>query len=451
MEDGVLRIAAFRGLDQSADEALIDRGASPDAFDMDCRGGVLRQGRAPAPYIQQSVPGGVETLMCYYPRNRPAQILAASDSALYAWRAGEWAQLLGGLSAGRFSSVNYQIEDKDVLLLAGGADGAYCYDGESVAPLPGDAAHLAHLCLHVERAWGAGAPGEPDTVRWARPYRALDWESDPVNPETGGGFLLVPTWNGGRVRALRTLFDDVVVFKDEDIFRIFGTYPGNYEVVRVHGVVGPLAERSIVAAGDQCYFLSGEGLCVYDGVRAVQAGGGRARTFLQGLSRPWAHMACAAAHEGCVYLSVPTDGSSVNNALLALNQTDGYFMIHRGVCAQSFLSFDGRLLFGGPDGVVYALAAGGGARASYVTPWMDAGAPCEDKWVQSVTLQGTGELLLCVESDARKKLLPVRFGPSERALTLPVRQRCRRFRLRVDGAPGGDFLLRGGLSVQLGG
>lgn len=443
-------IDRFIGVHQGLDEALMDSGLSPHAQNMDTTGGSLTVAKGCTRYAPQSLPGNIRTLAGFH--NRAAgswQLLAATDSALYVLQGGGWQALRTGLSNGLFASVNYQIGEQDVLILSNGIDPALIWNGSQLTQASG-IPRSAFLALHYERLWAAGKPGEPDAVYWSRAYDPKDFTSDPQLPEKGGGMVLVPTWNGGSVRALMTLFGDVVVFKDYDIHRIIGTYPGNYEVRRVHGVVGPLAARSIVTDGTACYFWGRDGLCLYDGVRAVPIADQHLQGLIRQLSPQAAQQAVAAIHKGVLHLSLPSPGVVVQYDLR--RQT---YMLRRGIPVDAFLPYGDRLLFASGQNV-YVWDEGednDGApiEAFWQTPWTDLGRKDVVKTVTGLYLHGEGSGLIraTLQTEGRQKIRESAFPIGCGRLRIPVRLRGRRFRLRLENVDGSAFCIHAGVSIHM--
>ena len=52
-----------------------------------------------------------------------------------------------------------------------------------------------------------------------------------------------------------------------------GTYPGEYEHVRLYSAVGSIARDTIVDAGNMAFFLDKSGIYVYDGMQASPISG----------------------------------------------------------------------------------------------------------------------------------------------------------------------------------
>jgi hypothetical protein len=299
--------------------------------------------------------------------------------------------------------------------------------------------------------WASGIADEPDTVYWSRAYDPTDWTADSTYPEAGGGFVLIPTWNGGRVRGLKNFFNDVVVFKDEDIFRVYGTYPGNYEVVRVHGVTGPIAERTIVPWGDRVFFFSRDGLCAYNGVSASPIDKGRAARFFSTIDYDRAkETACAIVHRDRLYLALPETGQSANSAILEVDLRRGVWTLRRGIRADDFLAWEDRLLFCNDTGFVYALDEGDTYDGAPINAyWEGRTNDFGDKaaWKRGGTLRalGSGEAVFRQITERGEAVGTIHFPPGGGLGKTRLRGVSRLAKLRIENRAGRAFRLEDGL------
>ena len=272
------RIDRFMGLDQSEDETNLAPGYSPDACNFDTDGGNLAVARGLSAYdtpVHPDIPAleGCALLMQYFPyaridqtQLRAPKLVSSQPSGVYLrGHDGGWSKLTGAMA---YSSVNYQLGNKNLLAL--GDFGVSIYDGANVQSVA-NAPRVRYLALNHERIFGTGSSetGEMDTVYWSRPLDPYDWGADPYNPDGAGGFVKVPSFDGGAVVGLSSIFNEIVVFKEHSLHRIAGSSPSTYAVARIPGDVHPVSNASVVVTGDAAYFLSREGLCVYDGVRAA--------------------------------------------------------------------------------------------------------------------------------------------------------------------------------------
>lgn len=451
------RIDRFIGLDQSRDELLTEPRFAKEAKNVSTQGGGLKRAAGYARVTDIELSGGILSLAAFYQRvngQTTTRLLGVNENGVCEWTGNSWVSVYTGVG-GAASFLNYQHNGTDILLLADGIRPVLRWDGTGqMTALTGCGKKFSELALHYERVWGAGILDEPDALYWSRPFNPEDFTGDAQTPEAGGGVLLLPTFNGGRVLSLRALFGDVLVFKNEDLYRIVGTYPGNYEVVRVHGVVGPIAKNSIVSTASACYFLSREGLCAYDGVSVAPMGDERARGVFKRVNAACRGNACAEIFRNVLYLALPLDASQENNAVLEVDLLGGSCILRTGIAARSFLRMEDRLLFAGADGHIYRYGTGdtyAGAKIEAVwrAPWSDMGTPGAVKRFESVSLFGSGDFILTLTTDTSSVSRRIRLGDKERPVTVRLHGFGRRFSIRFENVEGSDFFIAPGVLLAM--
>ena len=195
----------------------------------------------------------------------------------------------------------------------------------------GDVLVFSQIALLKERLWGAVSPLYPDRIYWSNAFDPNDWELDwEDSSNVGGGFIDIATFDGTRIRAIISAFDEVLVFKDKSIHRITGSSPGEFSVASVYSSEGTLAPRSIVYTGDKVYFLTVDGLCVYNGVTAAPMsalGDRKLRDIWKRINESTISTACAVLKDNIIYLAVPLDGSVINTHVIEYNLYDGTYSI----------------------------------------------------------------------------------------------------------------------------
>lgn len=471
MAQQTLNIPAFGGLDQSSEGYGGSIAMSPDTQNMRLGGGTLSTGRGSTAYAP-TLPHSIGTLMPYHRRNADgtitAMLLAAAGDSIYKLEPGRFTQLRQNLTSDRFSHIGYQSGERDMLILANGKDDTLTYDGTQFAPL-GQGANIEpcqYLALHYERVWAAGNGSYPDRVYHSRAMDPSDWSSYDATdatdlPEIAGGFHDVPTWDGSVIRGIATLFDDVVLFKDQSIHRVVGTYPGEYALVRVHGTCGTVSPRSVVQVKNQVYFWSAEGLCVFDGNSAAPVYEARIGQLVQRVHPQALEGICAAHHHGVLYFALPEGDSPVNNLVLEYDLRQQQFMLRRGVTVQDFCVFDGALLFADDAGNTCYYGRGEDDRGQalachWQSPWVDLSGLNNTKITGRIYLSGTGEgdqpqMQVSLQSDrsSRIKTRQIHFSGDGKVERKSLRIRGRRIRLRIENIQGRHFTLQGGIGLSL--
>lgn len=475
-----LVLRAFGGLDQSKAPELISYSNSPDAVNMDTSYGNLGTARGYSRLNVPAVPGGVTSMGAFYRRSDGREwVLCANATGIYAYAGdtgeladdkdagdaapAEWTKIYtapeGGLNP-EVDWLNYQDGESDVVLIADGKGPVLTWSGSGQAAVrEGIAPHFAHIEVNYERVWGAGAPGEPDTVYWSRQFDVGDWTPDANDPDAGGGYVLVPTWDGGKIRLIKTLFNDVVIFKDDDILKLTGTYPGEYAITHINGVVGPVAARTVVQYGDRVYFVGKSGLCVYDGVRALNAGDRRAQDWYNRISEAYASAACAVVHDHMMYIALPVDEAQVNNLVLEYDMQRDTVMARTGIEVAHWLIWDDRLLFSNSTGYVYEYGVGDTydgrpIEAYWRTPVYNMGSSSlvgdrTTKQLGELTAYGQGRVHISIDADGKLKQKEIFMASAFKRSRKRLGARGRRFQLTFRAVDGLPFVLHGNVTIEL--
>ena len=476
--ESALVLRNFGGLDQSKDSNLISYSDSPDCCNMCTEYGILRTADGYQKFGAPDVPEAVTSLGAFYRRTDGKRwLLCATAAGIYSWEqpgynetgATEWTKIYtppaasdgtAGTMGDNVDFLNYQDGESDVVLMADGVNNVLSWAGSGEATArEGITPCFAHIEMNYERVWGAGAPGEPDTVYWSRQFDVGDWTSDVDDPDNGGGYVMCPTWNGGKIRLIKTLLGDIVIFKDQDVMRLTGTYPGEYQVNRVLGVEGPIAARTVCQYGDKVYFVGRYGLCYYDGVRATHSGDYRAHKWFDRINENYCEKACSVVHGHMMYIALPVDDSTENNCVLEYDLSRSTIMPRTGINAAHWLEYDDSLLFAGSDGVIYEYGVGNtynGAQidAYWATPTYNMGSSDvigdrTTKQLGELTCYGVGRMHITAQADSKTKQSEVIMHSTSKRTRKRLNLRGRRFSLKLNSVDGLPFQVYGNVTINM--
>lgn len=434
------------GLDQRVDVESLPANATQDALNCDLTAGVLSLAAGYDRYCAKGLPD-CRTLMAWHGLSPADRILvAATDHDVLRWNGQDWVSIRGNLtiSNGAFGYLNYQENDDQILIMGNGVDPVYIWRGSGNLErlTPASASQQAPkgscLALHYERVWMTGVADAPQTLFYSDDLDPQGW----VYASYAAGEISLPTWDGDGIIGLATLLDDVVVFKRHSIFRIVGTYPDEYRKTQVYATEGAIARHTICQYHDRAFFLSRDGLMVYDGMRAAPLLEGRLRDVWRRMNETVMDKANACVCAGTLYLALPLDGSAVNSHLITFDLATGAFML-RDIEARSLLPDDGGLLFINHEGMVCQLkrgqarAVGRMQRMHWVTPETTLGQPDAVKTLRQLYLTGWGGGLSvevrCDGGVARHLV----FLPGQRGtVRLPVYLRGVGFSVRLSNVSG---------------
>ena len=271
--------------------------------------------------------------------------------------------------------------------------------------------------------------------------------------ENGAGFLELPTWDGGICIGIATVQDEVVIFKTRNIFRITGTYPGEFKKYTVYTTVGAIAERSIVNDKAQVFFLTSDGIYVYDGTNVTRISD-PVKDVIASMNPAYASLATAVYFNQKYIVSFPTGSSTVNNTIIEYSTVNLNFIVKQGINVNTFLEYDGNLLFANDNlisGKSYVYNYNTGVdfdgtsiSAFWETPDSDWNAPNGNKICSYVYFTGKG---VSVQIDAVFNnngvivtvTKVVTLTATDKVYKVRIRNKGRRFKFRFSNIAGGYF------------
>lgn len=376
------------GINQSFDDSLIKNYEASEAKNCDISRGTLRTKRTPKSL--KSV--GSKELLAYY-TGAVGTLLYSAGGAIKKFNGDT--NIITGRASDKADYVNFYYKDKDVMIFSNGTDNVKYYDGSAVKDLKNrrpvynedtgaltgyvDAdgkaktteAEVTTLApkgkfieLHYDRLWIGGIEAEPDRIYFSTSGRnGADIEdfTFPIEENEAnmhGGFIDFSSYDGGRVIGLKVIGDDICVFKEKTMFRIFGTDPSSYTKVQIFSSNGAISNKSIVTGGNSCYFLNHNNIYMFDGVNVTPIGN-KIYTTLQRLNKAYVSEACGIFYDDKYYLAVPLDSSTKNNCLIELDTQTGCYMIY-DIAVNSFIEFDRKLYFSNDTGIYSFGEAGTG-------------------------------------------------------------------------------------------
>lgn len=443
------------GIDQSAGQDNTPAGAVYQAVNCTLKQDMLCTIAAP-----EAVPGmglaGVCRLMLHHAQNTQgistSTLLASTAEDVLRWDGTNWVSIRGDMPvhSGAFSYLNFRSADTDIVILGNGVDDLYYWTGSGTLQklfYEDEQTHAPRgscLALHYERLWVGGTADAAQSVFYSDDMAPDHWTSG----TDAAGEIQIQTWDGDRVMALANLLDDIVVFKRRSAFRIVGAYPGEYEKVQVYATQGTIAPDSICAWHDRAYFLSDDGLMVYDGLRAQPLHPGRIQQIEARINPAAVERACSVVWKNKLYLAVPLDGAAQNNAVLEYDLVRGSFWLREGIAARSFLVWQDALYM--TDGLDVLRCEGEGAALplTWQMPLRDLGAPQSVKRMVGcyLAVQGQGSLRVWELFDAGERSADISLTEQPRIARVPLYGRGRRIALGLEKTDGGALMLS---SLQL--
>ena len=151
--------------------------------------------------------------------------------------------------------------------------------------------------------------------------------------EMSGGEIVYPTWDGDSFIALRPFGGYLLAFKRNSVFLITGADIGEFNINEGYGTDGPLAENTIVVNGAAAFFLTTNGIGLYDGSSMRTLSRDTLKGITDDINQAAIHTAVAAMHDGVYFCAVPL-GTATFPRMQSLNMT---LCAGLSCCAQGLL------------------------------------------------------------------------------------------------------------------
>ncbi len=237
------------------------------------------------------------------------------------------------------------------------------------------------IARYAERIWGGAIPGEPDTLVYSAPYNPTDWTSNPTIPEDGAGAVMQPSWDGDSFTALKAFGDQMIAFKQNRVWRVQGTDPGEFVFKEQYGGGAPYA-GTVVAHVERILMAGKDGMSSYDGMSVTDFMRPYTEILWREINQNAMDQMCAAIYKKRYYLAFPRGDSTVNNAMLVYDLETGSILYYSDVYIESLLATEDHLYATSSSlpGVLeeilqdsWECGEASGKATRWVSPWMDFG------------------------------------------------------------------------------
>lgn len=150
------------------------------------------------------------------------------------------------------------------------ATGTFASIGAGVYPESGAVPDIDYACVHDNRVFGVSTKLEVSGVRRSIVYvsslgNLYDWTTFSVEGDySESGAYAVEIASPGDFTGICSYRNHVVIFKQTEMYELYGQYPSTYSIVKVADV-GCVDASSIVTVDYTLYFASGGGIMAYSG------------------------------------------------------------------------------------------------------------------------------------------------------------------------------------------
>jgi hypothetical protein len=467
------------GINEAFAEDKINKNQSPKMQNVEFNDGNLKRIKGITPYVTAALPGKIGSMMVYY-KNNTGYLLLASGGSLYKLEGNVFTQIASGFTSDNFDAVNFSA-DKEVIIFGNGTDNTKYYDGVNVLDLKNrmpvydeagaltgwmDANYVEHpteaecttlapksgrIELHYNRIWMADDKTVYFSTNNEHGFDYQDWlHPEDLEEEVNqhGGEIDIYTNDGGRIIGLKVAFDDVLIFKTKNIFKIFGTYPGEYRRVQIFSANGAIADKSIATSNVGAFFIDSKAIYQYGGVNCTPISQKIDNTF-KTLNENYLDKACAIFHDNKYILAVPEGTSTENNLIIIYDVLSQTFSFKRGFVVTQFQEIGEDVIFSSNNGKIYKLDLGDNfdgqaINAVYETGKFNLGLLNADKTIEAFyfTSKGSGSLKVTAISDrGTEKSKIVTLTANEKIFNINLNLRGRWLKFRFENLNGSDFTI----------
>ena len=270
----------FIGLNQSGDENLMSPACTPDAANMCTDGGELRVAYGFTRLFEAAVPGTLRIDFFTLYRTNGAEIpVVIAGGVVYAYIENAWTPVYTYQSTRSkpiYDCAQVRINTTDYLVIADGQHGMIKFDGSSVTQFGSEenASNIpvSFLTMYRGRLFAAGDAANPDRLYYSvlpGSGRTVEqWGAVEASPAVEGGHVEIGALGGDPIVAVRALSNQLLIFKKNSLYRLFGDRPSNYTVEHIDTEIPQTNHAAVAVYGDMLYFGTQNGLYYYNGVTA---------------------------------------------------------------------------------------------------------------------------------------------------------------------------------------
>ncbi len=370
-----------------------------------------------------------------------------------------WAEGRGSLSIFRYTGSGWENVDNNYsnadvgymnqffngqnnLILASSEDGMFIYDGNEteeidICPMAGS------LTLHFERLWAVGDPGNPNTVYYSAEGNPTQWDKD----NSDAGEIMITTFDGDRFIGIENVFDDVVLYRHNSLFRISGSNPSSYRLQQIQASTGAVGTKGIANDGKYSFYIGNNGIYRFDGMKAYLLENDRLREFFaKDVNKTALSEASAIINGNTLYVALPTGMSAFNDTVIEYDIIRGVFNIRKNVDITEFAVYRNELIFIDTLGNICIYNSGDAYKgecidARYETPVCEFDGKNVNRTLDSVYFCGTGNgkiVISCITENGTRSV-EVRLSRDEKMYRVPLWNSGRRFKFVLENCNGSWF------------
>ncbi len=278
-----INIGNVKGLMQAVDDNLLNMSFSPDCVNIDVSDGIISTMKGSFKEVITAIADSTINKIFYFNSELTGALIVgaidlSNDNKWYNRRpaSGVWKEIktAGGASLdtihpfystslmAKIGATEYMIlcglDQKPVKIFWNAGGNTFLYDDLGGTPPKGE-----FITWHRERTWISGVLTAKNTIYFSNAFDPEDWST-----AIQTGEIVIETFDGDSIIAIKNILDDVVIFKKNTIWRVTGDIPEEYAVEQIYSVTGTIHKNSVCTDGRFCFFATDDGIYQYNGVTA---------------------------------------------------------------------------------------------------------------------------------------------------------------------------------------
>jgi hypothetical protein len=349
------------GLHEEVDYSLLKNNEASSLQNVNLDDGVLKSARVPSIYLS-SIPGVPKSIMTYY-RNNVPYLMAIINGHLYKYDGTVWTDLGGGLdvNASVYDYINDNVQSNDVFVFTNGVDNVKIYEGgagfrdlkklgyTSAADPVNNTIKGKYMVLHYERLWIADDNGLYASTSDRAGFDIEDFTTptDVTEVNQHGAEVVLYTNDGTKVIGMSVVFDDIIIWKERSIHKIFGTDPSNYQKISF-SAKGGISDKSIAVHETGAFFIDRAGIYFYNGTQALP--------ISNPIKKTWKTLSIEDMQKAVGFIYNDKYILSVGNIVIEYDITNKNFVINSGYKVDAVTDYKNKTLISQGDTNIYEYA-----------------------------------------------------------------------------------------------
>jgi len=259
------------------------------------------------------------------------------------WDGSAWQTVKDTLTSATGKIVEFATGTTLYTILVNGTD-TYSWDGTNAVSLTAAPATKLYA-VHKGRVYALKGK--------ELKFSALNLITDWTTADDAGSITITNAKGDGA--AITEFNDHIVIWTGQSMHELYGSYPGNYQLVDLSDD-GCISDRSVIENGGVLYFMDYGWIKAYTGSKPVKMSHA-VKSFIDGIALAHKAKICAGKNGKYIYWAIPYGAVTENNIVLEYDTEFKIWNVHSLAISQ-FVTI-GESCYGvSPTGVIYDMEGG---------------------------------------------------------------------------------------------